>query len=128
MTGKKTSMVAVLAAVASLAFAAPTMAQTQVQTAPGQTVYTPPGTGEVQGTIGGGGPSDIVPPPSAPSNEGGEGAPTPTTPVERGATPPAPGGDLPFTGFEAGLVALAGLALLGTGFALRRVSRTSAAA
>jgi hypothetical protein len=126
MTGKKTSMVAALAAVVSLAFAAPTMAQTQVQTAPGQTVYTPPGTGEVQGTIGGGGPSDIVPPPSAPSNQGG-GA-TPTTPVERGATPPAPGGDLPFTGFEAGLVALAGLALLGTGFALRRVSRSSAVA
>jgi hypothetical protein len=29
---------------------------------------------------------------------------------------------LPFTGFELGLVALAGVALLGSGFALRRVS------
>ena len=42
-----------LVALVALAFAAPAMAQTQVQTTPGQTVYTPPGTGEVQGTIGG---------------------------------------------------------------------------
>ncbi len=118
-------MVAALIALVALVFAAPTMAQTQVQTAPGQEVYTPPGTGEVENTIAGGGPTDIAPPPTGPTSPAG--GPTPTTPVERGAAPP-PGGDLPFTGFEAGLVALAGLALLGSGFALRRVSRTSAAA
>lgn len=32
-------------------------------------------------------------------------------------------GDLPFTGFEAGLVALLGAALLGGGFAMRRMTR-----
>ena len=38
-------------------------------------------------------------------------------------TPTVSEGELPFTGFEAGLVALAGLALLGGGFAMRRVAR-----
>lgn len=32
-------------------------------------------------------------------------------------------GQLPFTGFEAGLVALAGVGLLGAGFGMRRVAR-----
>ena len=36
-------------------------------------------------------------------------------------------GDLPFTGFEAGLVALAGLGLLGLGFGMRRMTRGNAA-
>ncbi len=35
-------------------------------------------------------------------------------------------GQLPFTGFEAGLVALAGLGLLGAGFGMRRVARRDA--
>lgn len=43
---------------------------------------------------------------------------TPTTKTEKASS-----GDLPFTGFEAGLVAVAGLALLAGGFAMRRVSR-----
>ena len=34
------------------------------------------------------------------------------------------GGSLPFTGLEAGLVALAGAALLGTGLLVRRASRS----
>jgi hypothetical protein len=37
-------------------------------------------------------------------------------------------GDLPFTGFEAGLVALAGLALLGAGFGMRRMTRSNGSA
>jgi hypothetical protein len=37
-------------------------------------------------------------------------------------------GDLPFTGFEAGIVALAGLALLGAGFGMRRMTRSQGAA
>ena len=34
-----------------------------------------------------------------------------------------PDGSLPFTGFEAGLVALAGIGLVGLGFAMRRSTR-----
>jgi hypothetical protein len=47
------------------------------------------------------------------------------TPSSSASTPPqaAEEGDLPFTGLELGLVALMGVALLGTGVALRRVSR-----
>ena len=41
------------------------------------------------------------------------------TPRESGAAPSA-GSELPFTGFEAGMVAIAGIVLLGTGFLLRR--------
>ncbi len=54
-------------------------------------------------------------------------APTASTPAPV-ATPAqttqqASTGNLPFTGFEAGFVALAGLALLGGGFAMRRFTR-----
>ena len=45
------------------------------------------------------------------------------TPAQPAPAPAAQEGDLPFTGLEIGLVALMGAALLGTGFALRRVSR-----
>ena len=78
---------------------------------------------------------DVIPPPTAPTD--GEGGTEPNTrsggnddvPVETGATtPPAPSseGDLPFTGFEAGIVLLAGLALLGAGLAARRAGRQTA--
>jgi hypothetical protein len=43
------------------------------------------------------------------------------------ATPSVSSGQLPFTGFQAGLVGLAGVALLGSGFAMRRVARRDAA-
>ncbi len=39
------------------------------------------------------------------------------------ATPAVSTSQLPFTGFEAGMVGLAGLLLLGAGFAMRRISR-----
>jgi hypothetical protein len=39
------------------------------------------------------------------------------------ATPTVSSNELPFTGFEAGIVGLAGALLLGAGFAMRRVSR-----
>jgi hypothetical protein len=39
------------------------------------------------------------------------------------ATPSVSSNELPFTGFQAGLVALAGALLLGAGFAMRRVTR-----
>ena len=41
------------------------------------------------------------------------------------ATPSVSSNELPFTGFQAGLVALAGALLLGTGFAMRRVARSA---
>jgi hypothetical protein len=37
------------------------------------------------------------------------------------------GGDLPFTGLDVGIVALAGIALVGAGFGLRRVQGRGAA-
>ena len=49
--------------------------------------------------------------------------PTPAQPAAQPAPQAADEGSLPFTGLEIGLVALMGAALLGTGFALRRVSR-----
>jgi hypothetical protein len=36
------------------------------------------------------------------------------------------GGNLPFTGFEAGMAALLGIALIGTGLAVRRTVRSNA--
>jgi hypothetical protein len=89
---------------------------------PADTVYNP--SGEVLNVVNGGGPADIVP------GAGGEGNANPVPAVRRetGTDAPTPvaasPGSLPFTGFEAGLVALAGLALVGTGFAMRRVARS----
>lgn len=64
--------------------------------------------------------------PSTTSSPSSPSSPAPSTPAA--ATPTtrteqASSGNLPFTGFEAGLVAVAGLALLAGGFAMRRVSR-----
>jgi hypothetical protein len=111
-------IICLLAAVFALTLSATAFAQD-----PAQTVYNPES--EVLNVVNGGGPADVVPGPG----KGGEGnaAPTPTR-HESGGNAPTPvattPGNLPFTGFEAGLVALAGLALVGTGFAMRRVART----
>ena len=56
--------------------------------------------------------------------------PTPPTNREEQPTPPSTPpqterGDLPFTGFDLGIVALMGAALLGTGLVLRRSTRRS---
>lgn len=123
---RTTFRIASLAAIALLALAAPAFAQT----APTQQVYGGD-QGEVLGNFQGGGGEGIIPPPqNAPevADEQGGGAPdvAPTTRTERGAAP-STAGDLPFTGFEALLVALAGAALLGGGFAMRRVAREPAA-
>jgi hypothetical protein len=111
-------LISMLAVVFALSLSASAFAQD-----PAQTVYNP--TSEVLNVVNGGGPADIVPSPGG----GGEGNATPTpTRHESGGNAPTPvaatpSGSLPFTGFEAGLVALAGLALVGTGFAMRRVAR-----
>jgi hypothetical protein len=121
ISSRVTTRICSLAAVLALSVGGTAMAQS---TTPAQTVYEP--TTEVLNVVNGGGPADIVPGPGA----GGEGNanPTPTRRESGGDAPTpvaaTPSGDLPFTGFEAGLVALAGLALVGTGFAMRRMSRS----
>lgn len=60
-------------------------------------------------------------------NSGGGNAPTasksaPSAPSNVQHTTTAGNKSLPFTGFQLGLVALAGAGLLGSGFALRRAS------
>jgi hypothetical protein len=118
--GRVTTLICMLAAVLALSIGASAFAQSD----PASTVYNP--TSEVLNVVNGGGPADIVPGPGA----GGEGnaRPTPTRRESGGNAPTpvatTPSGSLPFTGFQAGLVALAGLALVGTGFAMRRVARS----
>ena len=119
------SLVAVLAA--SLLLAAPALAQTSplldAYGGPGGQVLTDTGTDT----------DDVIPGPTAPvEDEDGTNPRTTsggddTVPVERGAdTPPATtAGDLPFTGFEAGIVLAAGMALLGAGLVARRAGRQS---
>lgn len=120
-----------LTAVLVLAIALPAFAQTNPAT---QAYGGPQAQGEVLGNFNGGGQEDVVPPPAAPRGE--EAAepikPSKAVPVERGVDAPVPAtatpsvtGQLPFTGFEAGLAALFGVMLLGTGFAMRRASRNS---
>jgi hypothetical protein len=107
MRGRVFIKLSVLAVVAMLVMATSAMAQS-----PADSVYHPKG--EVLSVVQGGGSGN------GPSGTAGAGT-APTT-VESGAAPAA-SGSLPFTGFQAGLVALAGLALVGTGFAMRRVAR-----
>jgi hypothetical protein len=118
-----------LVAILVAAMAVPAFAQTS----PTGDAYGGP-QGEVLGNFNGGGQDDVIPPPAQPGPSGGGQAPTPPsvppTPVETGVDkPPTPSvseGSLPFTGFEAGLVALIGAALLGVGLAMRRGSRSAA--
>ena len=98
------------------------------QTSPAQDVYNP--RGEVLDVVQGGG-SDTAP---AGGSENNNNNTPPTQPVSResgadapATTPAVSSGELPFTGFEAGLVAVAGLALLGAGVAMRRVARSDSA-
>jgi hypothetical protein len=117
MRGRVFTFICLIAILGSLAVAGPSFAQSS----PAQDVY---GNGGVLGVVNGGGPADIVPTPGTANGHGT--IPTRTTiPTERGSnTPPATTtGSLPFTGFQAGLVALIGLGLLGGGIAMRRVAR-----
>ena len=125
MSGRAFIKIPALVAVMVLALALPAVAQVN----PTTNAYGG-SQGEVLGNFNGGGQDDVIPPPAAPA--GGEAdtppAPRTTTPVERGADAPTPTvatGQLPFTGLDAGIVALFGALLLGTGFAMRRASRNS---
>ncbi len=126
MTGRVSIRIPALAAVLALALAVPAIAQTS----PTTNAYGGK-QGEVLNNFSGGGENDVVPGPGAPATDK---APTPTKksePKERGGDAPVPTpavakGELPFTGFEAGLVALFGALLLGSGFAMRRASRGTA--
>ena len=101
------------------------------QTSPAQDVYNP--RGEVLDVVQGGG-SDTADTAPAGGGDSDNGNTTPTQPVSResgadapATTPAVSSGELQFTGFEAGLVAVAGLALLGAGVAMRRVARNDTA-
>ena len=129
MSGRVLNRISALSAALAVAFAVPAHAQD-----PTQAGYGGPQTevGEVLGNFNAGGQDDVIPPPTNPTAPDGEQAPTPrvTTPTERGVDAPVPTasisqGELPFTGLDAGLVALAGIALLAGGFAMRRASRAS---
>jgi hypothetical protein len=107
--------------VAFLASAAPAVAQDPVQDAYGgsgvQGVTVDPSTGS--------GTPDEGNPPAADEATGDDT--TPGSPT-RSATPsqavtPAPGQQLPFTGFDIALLVLGGGVLLALGFGLRRASR-----
>lgn len=74
----------------------------------------PASSGCAEGTSGSGSGSN-----GSAGSSGSSCAPTPAAVVTTG--------QLPFTGFQAGLVALAGFALLGTGFAMRRFAHTDVA-
>lgn len=112
------NMRAVVSLVAAIAVVLVTATSAGAQS-PANTVYNP--NGEVLNVVSGGGGGGGTP--TTGVGEGGD-----TTPVQRetGTTPTTATGSLPFTGFEAGLVAMAGIALLGAGFAMRRVSRSGA--
>jgi hypothetical protein len=69
-----------------------------------------------------------VPPPSGPSaGEETDGqVPTgPTETVTRESGAPSAGSPLPFTGLDVGLLTLGGIAMLGVGVGLRRLSRAT---
>lgn len=126
MSGRAIIRTPALVALLALVLAAPAVAQTS------PTADTYGGKqGEVLNNFSGGGQEDVVPGPGAPATDNAPTPPKKTTPVERGGDAPVPTpsvakGELPFTGFEAGLVALFGALLLGSGFAMRRASRTGA--
>jgi hypothetical protein len=55
---------------------------------------------------------------------GGNGAPAPQqAPAETAPAAEQAAGTLPFTGFELGIIVLAGIALAGAGYTLRRTTR-----
>src|SRR5687767_2414099 len=97
--------------VLALAASAPAQTNPTTQTYAGEQ-------GNVLGNSGGGGQDDVVPPPAAPAGDEAPTTPaTKATPVERGVDAPVPTpsgatGELPFTGFEAGMVGLFGLLLV----------------
>jgi hypothetical protein len=113
-----------LALLAALLMAVPASAQQVSPQSP--TVQTYGGDqGEVAGTFAGGGSTSTPPSGGAPSGTGAGQGVAGVVRSERGAgtAGASAGSSLPFTGFEAGLVALIGLALLGAGFGVRRATR-----
>jgi hypothetical protein len=99
----RTSLFGVLATVFVLALSGTAMGQTS----PTQDAYGGVLGNETQNTNGGSGSAPVAQELGTNTSGGG-------------------GGSLPFTGFEAGLVALAGAGLLALGFVMRRTSRTPA--
>lgn len=105
-------LVVTLAAMFSLAFAGAAFAQ-----APVGDGYNPNNEQGVLDEV------DQIPPPQerVPKNE-----PLPEEEERREAGAPRVTGSLPFTGLDVGLLALGGVAMLGVGVGLRRMSRSAA--
>src|SRR4051812_18323291 len=103
MTGRVFLLITALAITAALMVGGTAFAQSS----PASAVY---GNSEVLGTVNGGGPADVVPAPGTSGGGGGPASPVPNVSRESGGSPPVATakGSLPFTGFQAGLVALAG--------------------
>jgi hypothetical protein len=125
MKSRVFTLISLFALVVALAAAATASAQS-----PAQDVYNP--NGEVLDVVQGGGnddvDNDVVPETKVCSAADGRDASGNAVAYGSSAdcstaTPAVSSNQLPFTGFEAGLVALAGFALLGAGFAMRRVAR-----
>lgn len=125
----------------ALAVAMVTAASAAAQTTPAQDVYDK--NGEVLDVVDGGG-NDGVPSNTTKDNVESGQAPSACSAADgrdasgnavsygssadcATATQTVSAGQLPFTGFEAGLVALAGLGLLGAGFGMRRVAHRASA-
>lgn len=103
-----------------LVIAAPAMAQTSVTQG-----YDESGViGEIDENPGPDNPGQDDEPNGTVVPAGDDDTPTPPTTRETGDAPVS-AGQLPFTGFEAGLIAMVGLALLGTGVVLRRTQRSA---
>ena len=119
-----TSLIALLVAM----MAAPSA---MAQTTPAQDVYNP--NGEVLDVVEGGGGKTSGGETSVCAEADGQDGDGNTVAYGSeedcsgaAATPTVSEGELPFTGFEAGMVGLAGLALLGGGFAMRGVAKRNA--
>jgi len=97
----------------ALALASPALAQSPTQDAYG-------------GTLG----EQVTSPPAQPAPQSApevqpeeEGAGAPAAETAPAETAPVSSGSLPFTGFEIGIIVLAGIALAGAGYTLRRTTR-----
>ncbi len=127
MKSRVFTLISLIALVAAIV-AAPAAS---AQQSPGQDVYNP--NGEVLDVVEGGGgnvPDDDegdrvcaeADGTDADGNTVEYGSAADCAPTEQTVSE----GELPFTGFEAGMVGLAGVALLGAGFAMRRFARNDA--
>jgi hypothetical protein len=121
MKSRVFSLISLIALVAALVAVPPASAAST----PAQDVYNP--NGEVLDVVeSGGNTPDVCAEADGRDANGNTVAFGSAEDCATAVTPTVSQGELPFTGFEAGMVALAGLALVGVGFAVRRVAKHDA--